>query len=61
MDTPLATADASFIGHESAAPMAEQSGHAGCLGDADGDGFADIVIGAPGHGDGDGSTGRAYM
>lgn len=57
MDTSLAAADTSFLGQADG----DTSGQAGCLADADGDGFADILIGAKGHENGDGDEGRAYL
>jgi len=61
MDTPLSTADASFIGQGSPWDRFDQSGSAGGLGDFDGDGLADILVGAPGHQNVDGTGGRAYV
>ena len=61
VDTPLSTADASFIGQGSPWDRCDQSGQAGGLGDYDGDGLADILIGAPGHQNYDETGGRAYV
>ena len=58
MDTSLGSADASFLG-------VDNDDHAGAgisvAGDLNGDGFADLVIGAPGNDDGTNNAGKTYV
>jgi hypothetical protein len=58
MDTDLSDADASFCG-EDAGDFAGFS--VSCAGDVNGDGYDDILIGAPWDDDGGGSAGQAYL
>jgi hypothetical protein len=58
MDTDLSNADASFIGEN----IGDSSGHSvSSGGDVDGDGYEDMIIGAPGNMEGGSAAGQTYM
>lgn len=58
MDTPLAQAEASFVGEHAG----DRTGHAlAALGDLNADGYDDLAIGAPGNDDGGAFAGKVYV